>query len=330
MNFYGLKQSDNNDQLEKIYFKKNNLVYSIKILQETIDNEIHWYSQIDDEFNILENETLIDAIFLRAPVYQNFKDLKQNYCTIALKQVGGYHPRIFRPFLESTKPMRFGFGVSLDELKMEINKYPTYHPNNIEFSIKSLTQLTTLKRMLNLVFSNIYPSPSNLETYGHTLKDLIILACIEIENQLKGVYYAHKINPKDKPYFNNYYELKKILRLDEYFVTLPLYPELPSFSPFQNWTIGNKKNSTPEWYDAYNGIKHNQDNEFIKATLRNAISAVCALAIILKAQYGDNIPYWEEEIGSFLDISNSIEWPFEEHIIPPFKTSTWEAIKINF
>ncbi len=329
MDFYGLKYVDFHDQVS-IYMKHNNSIYPISLDDELIENKIYWHLKTHNSFEILDTETVIDAIFLRAPVYQNSIEYKDSYSIIPLKQAGNYHPRIYRPFLEPNKSSTIRSGISIKELRMEINKYQIHHPNNIEISIKSLTQLATLKRMLTLIFSNIYPTTNNLATFGHTLKDLIILACIEIEAQLKGIYSEHKKNPKGRPYFNDYYELKKILNLDKYSVDLPLYPELPSFTPFKNWTIPKKNSIVPEWYDAYNGIKHNNDNEFVKATLKNAISAVSALAVLLKAQYGDNIPYWQEEIGNFFTVTNTIEWSFEEHLLPPFQDKQWEAISINF
>ena len=69
--------------------------------------------------------------------------------------------------------------------------------------------------------------------------------------------------------------------------------------------------------------------DFNKATLENAISAFSAVAIILKAQYGDYIPFWEEKIGNIIEINNTAIWKTDEMILPPLVREGWNAKKIG-
>lgn len=64
-----------------------------------------------------------------------------------------------------------------------------------------------------------------------------------------------------------------------------MYPDLPATSPFSGWNAMRSTRSLT-WYDDYNGTKHDRESNFGRATLRSAIDSVCAVAVMLCAQFG--------------------------------------------
>lgn len=52
--------------------------------------------------------------------------------------------------------------------------------------------------MLIAVMRTIHPSPDNLNTYGQNIKNLLVLACIEVETQFKGIITCHEKTAKSR------------------------------------------------------------------------------------------------------------------------------------
>ena len=157
---------------------------------------------------------------------------------------------------------------------------------------------------------------------------MLFLACTEVEAQFKGIHKAHHAA---KPNYStkDYVTLKDVLKLEHYEVKFPLYPELKSFKPFENWVPSNPTKSL-FWYDNYNAVKHNSETEFAKASLESAVSAICAFSILLKAQYGIFIPFWKEQLGSFYEIQHDYEWQPDEMLLPPYNGFEWKEKKHPF
>lgn len=281
------------------------------------------------DFKLNAYESIEDGLIRRG----NFKDSSQFTLTKANLTPGQYYSRIYRPFLVENNIMFF----EKDEYVADSNKIEEFLkkdylqlPNQIPIDQKQLllgiNQLGTLKEMLVSVLNTVYPIQSNLATYGHNIKNLLVLSCIEVETQLKGIFKAHESNPKDKYTTNDYVKLKEILHLDKYVVRLPFYPDLNEIKPFQNWSASSPgPTKTIKWYDGYNAVKHNSEQDFHLASLENAINSVAAVAILLYAQYGKNIPYWKEEIGNFFEIKDEINWKLDEKILPPIEGEEWTA-----
>jgi hypothetical protein len=71
------------------------------------------------------------------------------------------------------------------------------------------------------------------------------------------------------------------------------YPHIPDFevllprygltlTPWINW---NMSNNPPEWWSAYNKIKHHRDAEYNQANLKNGLNAVCGLFVMVLYLY---------------------------------------------
>lgn len=75
--------------------------------------------------------------------------------------------------------------------------------------------------------------------------------------------------------------------------------------PFMNWSITPYK--SPEWWKAYNDVKHNRNAEFKKANMKNVLNTLAGL-YILNMYLVKNI---SDEQGEQIDVPNSKSRLFE-------------------
>ena len=268
----------------------------------------------------IPNKPIEDYFFENSNQY---KDTSSHYDKlIKLDKIAGeYHPRVYRPILHKDNYSNWFSPRS------NFNGYD-YFPHEHHMLVQSVQQLGTLINRLTSIFNNVYPTQNNFECYGHEIRNLLILACTEVEAQLKGILTANSQNPLIKCTTKHYAKLKGVLKLEEYSINLSHYPEVTFISPFKNWDQENPTTSLP-WYDNYNSVKHDRENKFHNANLISAINAICAVAILLYAQYGDNIPNWKELIGNYFDQESVPNWEFEEYYFPPFHNEDWIEKKLN-
>lgn len=146
-------------------------------------------------------------------------------------------------------------------------------------------QLETLVGQLFRICRTIHPIETNFGTYGHDIRNLLILACTEVEMHLKGVLLVNGVS-RGSMNIEKYASVSGPLRLREYEVAFPAYPWLSAFRPFAEFGVGDEFSHTLDWYQAYNAVKHNREHEFQRATLGNIFNAVAACAILLVAQFG--------------------------------------------
>ncbi|MCF6404460.1 hypothetical protein L3C95_16300 [Chitinophaga filiformis] len=146
--------------------------------------------------------------------------------------------------------------------------------------------ITLLVNRLEELFYYIYPDRSGLAAYSHKTRELLILACTEVENFWK--YYISKaaVAPLGKYYTTkDYVRLMDALFLRDYRFRLDTYPSIQSISPFSNWDQSQPTTSL-RWYDAYNKVKHDRDQNFSLATLENCIQSVVANLVIYAVRFG--------------------------------------------
>jgi len=227
---------------------------------------------------------------------------------------GEYFPRMYRPSFAGRRPMST---ISYSEIYVKTQykdktnlHYQAYPIHEAAYS-KSLNQLGLLKDMLVDLFRVVDPHSDNFDAFGHKIRNVMLLACTEVESQWKAVlreneYYATTDNFNT----NDYFKLASALRLSEYDLSLPFYPECPKLSPFDNWNVTQPTQSI-QWYDAYNKVKHDREQNFREAKLRYAIEGVAAVVIVNIAQFGLR-DAWREEIGSFFLFEKVPIWKFQE------------------
>lgn len=143
--------------------------------------------------------------------------------------------------------------------------------------------IVSLFRKLDEILNYIEPSQHGLLSFGHRTRELLILACTDIEDQwvrmlrLAGVTKS-RLNTTD------YVQLRKPLHLAEFRMLMPAYPEI-AIEPFAGWTEDQPTASLP-WYEAYNKTKHDKTNHLMDATLQMCIDAVAANIAMFSARFG--------------------------------------------
>lgn len=148
----------------------------------------------------------------------------------------------------------------------------------------SIVATKLILKQLFKTFEFIEPTASNFDTYSHQIRQVILLACMEVETSWTAILKTHNYQ-SERLTTNDYVKLLEPLRLSKYQVYFPLYPEIGIVTPFKNWNA-DKPTSSLDWYNDYNKIKHDRENNFSKSKLINALSAVAAVAIMHHAQFG--------------------------------------------
>lgn len=136
-----------------------------------------------------------------------------------------------------------------------------------------------LEKLENLLLY-IEPDENNLNTYGHKSRELLILACTEVENQWLKIYrnaFDENIQPRIST--NEYVKLKEKAFLGEYQITYNNYKDMVAIAPFRNWNIEQPTQSL-DWYNSYNKTKHDRTASFREAKLRHVLSAIAANIIL--------------------------------------------------
>jgi len=76
------------------------------------------------------------------------------------------------------------------------------------------------------------------------------------------------------------------------------FPRLPSFvvtiprhglqlKPWSNWNPKRKNQSAPQWWGAYNNIKHHRHTKFHDGNLKHVLNAVAGLFVVTLYLYAD-------------------------------------------
>lgn len=166
-------------------------------------------------------------------------------------------------------------------------------------------QLAALLEQLERVFRVVHPTQQNFESFGHEIRNILILASTEVEAQWKGIL---KANGGGSSSTNDYVKLLPAMKLDEYAITLAFYPWLEPIRPFSTWRTLQPTQSL-RWYNAYNAVKHDRETSFERGTLLNALEAVCAIAVLLYAQFGATGLYG---MDAFFELSEAPCWDGSE------------------
>lgn len=237
---------------------------------------------------------------------------------------GQYHPRMARPLSHMRSPNTGWNPRTLD--------------SDINFLAGAVDQLKTLTRHLSRICQTVHPSIETFETYGHEIRNLLILACMEAETHWRGILECNGVRPRQNAsgeYLgfstNDYVKLQNSMRLGDYSVSFHTYPWIPTIRPFENWSA-TKPTGSLRWYDAYNKVKHNRENEFREATLAHSFEAISACLVMIIAQFGEGWGFgYGLEISSFFKISQHPRWNLSEHYIPPSEPIlVWSPINYIF
>lgn len=259
-----------------------------------------WLVTIDDAHNIhgmgvsiQPGESVLDALkrtdYLRH--YPEDAELVERECECSPYQ---YSKRVSR---------RYSAIAQEDASRGYFLLGPVSPPFAAQVFSDSVRQLSTFVSQLESIFNVIEPDPKTMNAYGHSIRNLLILACTEFEAQCKGVLVANNVSAISNYYnMRDYHKLPSALSLNQYAVTLPQFSKLTDIEPFKNWTPHKLKTGQwqtgLDWYDAYNSVKHDREGSFNQSQLRHAISAVVGCAVILAAQFG-MMEGWPDRVLNF-------------------------------
>jgi len=186
---------------------------------------------------------------------------------------------------------------------------------------ESAGQLHHLKEHLEEICKVVYPCDRNYNAYGHEIRSVFIVACTEVEAQWYGVLKAHghpfpQDGGEDRGSTNDYVKLLEPLRLDQYSVRFPYFPDMEIMKPFENWDRSGAT-KTLDWYAAYNRSKHNREKHFADATLYYAFKAAAAYFVMLCAEHGWELLVPDKKAATkFFHLINKPTWE-EAHCYEP-------------
>lgn len=190
--------------------------------------------------------------------------------------MGFFHPRVWRGI-----PRAPGFGG-----------YEGVVPSPLIYSSRKQATVAATSLFSGLVelFRYVEPNRANDQCFGHRARELLILACTEVESHWKSVLLQNMKNPPAsfKLSTNDYVRLAPVLRLKEWRVTLKDYFGYPFIAPFEYWSEA-KPSQSLNWYSAYNSVKHDREGEFEQAQIKFVIEAMAAVHVMLAAQWGPEI-----------------------------------------
>lgn len=153
---------------------------------------------------------------------------------------------------------------------------------------------TTAHRAALLLFERmsellevIEPVDANSNAFGHANRQLLILACTEVEAAWRGVLDANSY-PLNRWNTGDYVKLLKPMRLSEWEVKLMHSNCWPNMRPFGKWSEKSPTQSL-QWYHAYNLVKHDREDQLKEASLKNVIDAMAALTIMSWACFGESV-----------------------------------------
>jgi hypothetical protein len=150
---------------------------------------------------------------------------------------------------------------------------------------QSFVALSLLLTKMLGIFENVEPAGANIGVYGHKVRELLLLAAMEVEASWAAVLKVNGYSSGTRLSTNDYVKLRDVMLLDSYSLTLTSYPTFPRFAPFEGWDAADPTKSL-DWYDAYNATKHNREEHLDAATLQRAIHAVGAVIVMFYAQFG--------------------------------------------
>jgi hypothetical protein len=182
---------------------------------------------------------------------------------------GEYHPFIWRNGIcaEQTE------GVDAESIAVRAVDLPLVRPRMLSFH--------RIQKQLMEVFEVVTPGRENAAAHGAGIQQVLALAAFEIEALLSQAFRANSASTRSD--MSNWIALAKPMRLAEWQAILPYFPEWQWVRPF-----AHRSSAVPPWWTAYNKLKHEPERRW-KADLEAAISATCAVRILLEAQFGPGI-----------------------------------------
>lgn len=135
----------------------------------------------------------------------------------------------------------------------------------------------------------IEPDAANFQAYSFRIQSLLIRTCIEIEANFKAILRENGYSPAGS-YKNwnvrDYWKVEKSHLLSKYQVRIPTWRDTDyAFTPFEAWS--NEEFCALWWYQSYNAVKHDRNENFAQASFKALCYSICGLFALLAAQFYD-------------------------------------------
>lgn len=188
-------------------------------------------------------------------------------------------------------------------------------------SVSTVRVVRLLLDRLAELFTYIEPSRPNDTTFGIAQRELLILACTEVETALRSILIANNATARGGGHrwtTADYYRLFSPLRLAEWSVTLLAHTGYGVISPFASWEVA-RPTASLAWYDAYNAVKHDREANLPRATFANVVEAMAAVYVMAAAQFGPStLPAHGAHPEGFR-LHSTPDWALDERYIRPMR-----------
>lgn len=199
-----------------------------------------------------------------------------------------------------------------------------------------------IERDLRKIFDYIEPDEQNKSVFSFELYSLLLRACTEVELNCKLIMMANGAKPINKHFtMEDYKKIEYSSLLSKYTATFQNWRQRNSgsgqlkyvkkvFRPFSNFdkTI----NKAPDWYVAYNNVKHNREENLEEANFENCMNAVAGVLILLYSQFGSQCIETYGDAGKiYLCEDNAYDNVFTADVIfsiKPSEESDWLSSEI--
>lgn len=212
------------------------MTYYVRVLQSAGHRGYEIWKVIDDEairlgsqggglwhYRRAPDETIWEAIRRHAAWEQADGSLPIYKLKLAPRR---YFPRIARNIIPDIQSSVTGRGWQ-----------PSQADNEIAIA-GAKVQLSTLVRQLERICETVHPDEANLESYGYDIRNLLILACTEVESHWRAVLKANGLS-KLRWTTRDYVGLNDAMKLNKYAISFPDYPWIKPIAPFRSWDQGS-------------------------------------------------------------------------------------------
>lgn len=146
------------------------------------------------------------------------------------------------------------------------------HPPHWSYYLSLEDDLITTNRYVEIC-------EDNLDTFSTQFTRLLLAAASEVDVVAKTL--CAQIDPHSKP--KNIEEYRQLI--------VPEFPAIPAIEmgiewnplrikPWESWAASDP--SSPDWWQAYNGVKHERNTNFRSGNLRNALEAIAGLYCLVR------------------------------------------------
>ena len=149
---------------------------------------------------------------------------------------------------------------------------------------KYIRSFLLIQNDIQKLFEYVEPADKNKEAYSYRIHELFTRVCIEVEANCKTILRENGYNVKNERWWNmsNYCLIEKTHKLSQFEIKLPRWSgKYGCYKPFSKWAENKKLN----WYNYYNGVKHDIHLNFRHANIKNLVEATCGLVALLSAQF---------------------------------------------